>query len=412
MAIINIREYMNGHIEANLSLRFSKVVIAGCLLEIICISIFLYCNRNKLSKKINKNKCGYIYSDLRYKIWGSLTLCYPIVSQIRLVVIAVVTIYMMRMIVVQTLAIAISSIFVMSLAGFVRPFKKSFVQLLDEYVALIVLDLLFFSTDPNLNPYIRLHIGWQLIAILGLSIAFNQGSLLVKSVLRLRRVCRFKWHRYQKKKAKQAKKKARKVKESQVDREKIPVPRELVEEEKDDLITTRGSRASRVRMIPAEKRRKDRDHRKIKLRTSGQARYEDTTIGTGDLNGSSLINVSPTPKINETANDSIIFPKESGKSNLIGKRDLDAAEPVFEVECRWCRIRDDGSKCLDCEWKDTDRVISSRRPMFKTYNSALEPEQEQHDQASIAELENEIEQSERHSQRILSSRVFDQGNER
>ena len=127
MAIINIREYTNGHIEANLSLHLSKVVIVGCLLEIVCVTVFLFRKRHTLKQKVNKKKCGYIYDDLRYKIWGSWTLCLPILSQIRLILIAIMTIYLMQMVVVQTLVIAIGSIIVMSFVGFFRPFRKTFV---------------------------------------------------------------------------------------------------------------------------------------------------------------------------------------------------------------------------------------------------------------------------------------------
>ena len=75
--------------------------------------------------------------------------------------------------VIQILLISVMSIFVMTLVGFVRPVKKPFSHLIDEFVVIIVLDLLFFSTDPALDAEMRIYLGWFLISILGLSIFIN-----------------------------------------------------------------------------------------------------------------------------------------------------------------------------------------------------------------------------------------------
>ena len=67
------------------------------------------------------------------------------------------------------------TIFVMTLIGFVKPEGEPLSHLIDEFVVIIVLDLLFFSTDPVLDVDMRIYLGWVLISILGLSILVNQG---------------------------------------------------------------------------------------------------------------------------------------------------------------------------------------------------------------------------------------------
>ena len=77
----------------------------------------------------------------------------------------------------------------MALVGFVHPVKNSIKNLVDEFVIILVMDLLFFSSDPTIDPQIRLYIGWGLIAILALSIIVNQGSLVVGSIKKMKLTC-------------------------------------------------------------------------------------------------------------------------------------------------------------------------------------------------------------------------------
>ena len=79
MAVINIREQINGYVEMNASYWMSVIVIAGCLLEILGVSFFLLPKDTmQLNDKKNKKKCGYIYEDLKYQIQGKWTYMYPI----------------------------------------------------------------------------------------------------------------------------------------------------------------------------------------------------------------------------------------------------------------------------------------------------------------------------------------------
>jgi len=61
----------------------------------------------------------------------------------------------------------------MALVGFVHPVRKSLSQVIDEFVIILCMNMLFFSSDPVLDPDLRLYIGWGLIGILAMSITVN-----------------------------------------------------------------------------------------------------------------------------------------------------------------------------------------------------------------------------------------------
>lgn len=121
IAIINVREEYYERVEKNSSYWFALLIFAGCLIEILGVSGFLCKNRKKLDDKKNKKKCGYIYEELQYKIFGKVALLYPILSQLRLVLIAYVTIFLKDVMVIQTEVIITSTIMIMTLVGFVHP---------------------------------------------------------------------------------------------------------------------------------------------------------------------------------------------------------------------------------------------------------------------------------------------------
>lgn len=83
IATINLRrEAMDedDSIEMNSSYWFSVAALIICLLEVVLVSIYLkYHFMNKtLDKESTKDRCGYIFEELNYKIRGGWTLAYPI----------------------------------------------------------------------------------------------------------------------------------------------------------------------------------------------------------------------------------------------------------------------------------------------------------------------------------------------
>ena len=85
----------------------------------------------------------------------------------------------------QILVIDLCTIAIMTLLGYQHPFlvvRRNYTEIAAEFVILIVLDLLMFSSDPAVDVDGRMSIGWAIIGTLGLSIAFSQGSLIISTI--------------------------------------------------------------------------------------------------------------------------------------------------------------------------------------------------------------------------------------
>ena len=68
----------------------------------------------------------------------------------------------------------------------------------------------------------------------------------------------------------------------------------------------------------------------------------------------------------------------------------------------WCKIRDDGSKCIDCEIKDQEVENSSQQHDISSRRNAYEAEEE----LQISDIENEIAQSEMQSKLFSDSKFI------
>ena len=73
----------------------------------------------------------------------------------------------------------------------------------------------------------------------------------------------------------------------------------------------------------------------------------------------------------------------------------------------WCKIRDDGSKCIDCEIKDQEVEISSQQHDISYRRKAYEAEEE----LQISDIENEIAQSEMQSKLFSDSKFISKDHE-
>ena len=74
------------------------------------------------------------------------------------------------------MVITLCTIAIMALLGNKHPFRvvrRNYHELASEAVIIVVLDLLMFSSDPAVDLVSRMMIGWAIISILGLSIAFS-----------------------------------------------------------------------------------------------------------------------------------------------------------------------------------------------------------------------------------------------
>lgn len=145
-------------------------------------------------------RCGYIYEDLNWKIRGWTALLYPIMYQLRFVILIAVVIYLNEYLVFQVLIIILSTILIMTNLGAAHPYavvRRNYTSILSEFVIVLVMDLLLFSSDPSISLEARMMIGWAITGILGLSIAFSQGSLLTGIICQSITKCKLKYSRRQ-----------------------------------------------------------------------------------------------------------------------------------------------------------------------------------------------------------------------
>ena len=122
-------------------------------------------------------RCGYVYENLNYKIHGRAALMYPIIYQVRFAVLVWLALFMQEYMAVQILIFSLMTILTMTVLGTVHPFKDSeenYSQILFEFVILINMDLLMFSTDRLINGEFRMALGWSMIALLGVAILYSQ----------------------------------------------------------------------------------------------------------------------------------------------------------------------------------------------------------------------------------------------
>ena len=126
-----------------------------------------------------------MYEDLNYKIRGGWTLLYPVLYQMRFMILISLILYMQDYLVVQIMVITLVTIAIMALLGYKHPFqiiRRNHQELASEFVIMVVLDLLMFSSDPAVSLASRMLIGWTIIGILGLSITLSQGSLMISAI--------------------------------------------------------------------------------------------------------------------------------------------------------------------------------------------------------------------------------------
>ena len=144
--------------------------------EVFAVTMYLLLRRKQLDSEASKNRCGYIFEELNYKIRGAWALLYPIFYQVRFVILAICIIYSGYNLVLQVLVVVLSSIFITAILGFVHPqriVKDNYKEIWNESVIIMILDLLLFSSDPSVVPKSRSYIGYTMIGVLGVSLCFS-----------------------------------------------------------------------------------------------------------------------------------------------------------------------------------------------------------------------------------------------
>ena len=65
------------------------------MIEIVCVSIYFKRNYKNLGKEKSKNRCGYIYEQLKYdRPGGGYSLSYSMLYQLRFLILTFVVLFM------------------------------------------------------------------------------------------------------------------------------------------------------------------------------------------------------------------------------------------------------------------------------------------------------------------------------
>ena len=94
MGFINVDIVSEGIIDINFSFWLAVISLIVCFVEMVGVVYFFVTRFKTLDEEENKAKCGYIYEDLSYRIWGGWALLYPLFYQLRFVLMVVVTVSM------------------------------------------------------------------------------------------------------------------------------------------------------------------------------------------------------------------------------------------------------------------------------------------------------------------------------
>ena len=100
---------------------------------------------------------------------------------------------MVKYLVLQVMAVILSSIMITAVLGSAHPYKivkKNYIEIGNEMVIILIMDLLLFSSDPSVTPENRAYIGFAMIAILGISLFISQSTLIVSTTKNFKHSCK------------------------------------------------------------------------------------------------------------------------------------------------------------------------------------------------------------------------------
>ena len=86
----------NGNLEKDASFFASILGIIVCAAELVAISIYMAINVKKLDEKSKKKRCGYIYEGFDFKAKGRKALVYPILYQLRFILLVYTVLYLQK----------------------------------------------------------------------------------------------------------------------------------------------------------------------------------------------------------------------------------------------------------------------------------------------------------------------------
>ena len=123
-------------------------------------------------------RCGYIYINFEFEkpSKGRLASFFPVITIGRIFLLAVIIMFAGHLLVVQMLVICLSSIFIMTWVGFIKPYrepKDNSRQLVSEFTILMITNFLLTSSIASIDIDARPMIGWAIIGTVVLILVYN-----------------------------------------------------------------------------------------------------------------------------------------------------------------------------------------------------------------------------------------------
>ena len=191
-AAINVKLVTEGDLPINSSFYASIFGLGVCFIELISVSIFLRVNISSLDENRRTRRCGYIYEGLNFKIRGGKALVYPLLYQLRFLILVYTVLYLQEYMVAEVLLITQVTIFMISVLGTVHPLQNirmNYNEMASEAIVIIVLDLLLVATDPTIEPEKKNKVfSLSIISIISLSILISVAKMIYNNFRMLKLV--------------------------------------------------------------------------------------------------------------------------------------------------------------------------------------------------------------------------------
>ena len=112
-AAINIKNEHAGLVDKDFSYGLSVTLLITTSAYLIFGTTFVvyFHKKEKLSGEKQKKTCGYLYQDLNYEKEGWGALLYPLLCNLRLIMLVYVTLYMQEYMVLQVFLMSLSTIY-------------------------------------------------------------------------------------------------------------------------------------------------------------------------------------------------------------------------------------------------------------------------------------------------------------
>ena len=180
---INIHQAYKGVVKMNSSFYFAFISMVAIIIYLLILLFYMRCELKELQTKDVKKRAGAAYANLAVSKYGRAVLAFWFFSFVRRLVIAYVITFGQYSLVLQLFFVNFSTIFMMIMIGFIRPYTnetENILKLFNEFTYLLIYCHLICQTDFVQDIFGRQVMGWSLIFLIAISVLVNFGFVLVQ----------------------------------------------------------------------------------------------------------------------------------------------------------------------------------------------------------------------------------------